>query len=64
MHPGSGGNPGFNMYDLDSKMRMIFYPAVAGWILLGIWIATVRIRLKKAEEKILDLEYEQTERKK
>src|SRR6185436_16750754 len=35
MHPGSGGNPGFNMYDLDSRMRMVFYPAVTGWILLG-----------------------------
>jgi heme exporter protein C len=58
MHPGSGGNPGFNMYDLDSSMRKVFYPAVAGWILLGVWIASVRIRLRQAEEKILDLEYE------
>ncbi len=58
MHPGSGGNPGFNMYDLDSSMRRVFYPAVAGWILLGVWIASVRIRLRQAEEKILDLEYE------
>ena len=58
MHPGSGGNPGFNMYDLDNNMRKVFYPAVAGWILLGVWIATVRIRLSRAEEKILDLEYE------
>lgn len=56
MHPGSGGNPGFNMYDLDSKMRMVFYPAVAGWILLGIWIASLRIRLRFIEEKIEALE--------
>ena len=56
MHPGSGGNPGFNMYDLDSKMRMVFYPAVIGWILLGVWIATVRIRIQNVEEKILELE--------
>ena len=58
MHPGNGGNPGFNMYDLDNKMRMVFYPACVGWILLALWIATVRTRLKWAEEKILDLEYE------
>lgn len=58
MHPGSGGNPGFNMYDLDSSMRLVFYPAVAGWILLGVWIASTRIRVLEAEEKILDLEYE------
>ncbi len=58
MHPGNGGNPAFNMYDLDNNMRKVFYPAVIGWILLGLWIASVRIRLHKVEEKILDLEYE------
>jgi heme exporter protein C len=58
MHPGSGGNPGFNMYDLDSRMRMVFYPGVLGWILLGCWIATLRIRMKLAEEKIAQLEDE------
>jgi len=58
MHPGSGGNPGFNMYDLDSKMRMVFYPAVAGWILLGVWIATLRIRVRQIDEKLIELENE------
>jgi heme exporter protein C len=47
VHPGSGGNPGFNMYDLDGRMRLVFYPAVLGWILLGYWIATLRIRIRK-----------------
>ncbi|CAN5451583.1 cytochrome c biogenesis protein CcsA [soil metagenome] len=60
MHPGNGGNPAFNMYDLDNSMKKVFYPACVGWILLGVWIATVRVRLRKAEEKILDLEYEKT----
>lgn len=59
MHPGSGGNPGFNMYDLDSKMRMVFYPAVIGWILMGTWISTLIIRIKLVKEKIEDLEDEQ-----
>jgi heme exporter protein C len=58
MHPGSGGNPGFNMYDLDSKMRLVFYPAVAGWILLGVWIATLRIRVRLINEKLLNQENE------
>jgi len=58
LHPGSGGNPGFNMYDLDSKMRMVFYPACIGWILLGFWIATIRIRTRVIEETILDQENE------
>ena len=58
MHPGNGGNPGFNMYDLDSNMRMVFYPAVIGWILLGVWIATIRIRAKLIGEKLFELEDE------
>ncbi|HQQ81678.1 MAG: cytochrome c biogenesis protein [Cyclobacteriaceae bacterium] len=58
MHPGNGGNPGFNMYDLDNNMRKVFYPAVIGWILLGYWIASLRIRLRLAEEQIKELEYE------
>jgi heme exporter protein C len=58
MHPGSGGNPGFNMYDLDSKMRMVFYPAVAGWILLGVWIASLRVRIRNIDEKLMESENE------
>jgi heme exporter protein C len=57
MHPGSGGNPGFNMYDLDSRMRLIFYPAIIGWFLIGIWIVSLRVRLKKITQKIVDLEH-------
>ena len=45
LHPGNGGNPGFNAYDLDSNLRMVFYPAVIGWTLLGFWIAAVKIRI-------------------
>lgn len=52
MHPGASGNPGFNMYDLDSKMRLVFYPAVIGWILVGVWIASLGIRYKILAEKI------------
>lgn len=46
IHPGSGGNPGFNVYDLDSRMRLVFYPAVIGWALLSIWIASLRFRIR------------------
>ncbi len=45
LHPGNGGNPAFKQYDLDSNMRMVFYPAVAGWILIGLWIANLKVRL-------------------
>ena len=52
LHPGKGGNPGFNKYDLDSNMRMVFYPAVIGWTLLGTWIMSIRVRTKLIENKI------------
>ena len=45
LHPGNGGNPGFNAYDLDSNLRLVFYPAVLGWTLLGFWIAAIKIRI-------------------
>jgi heme exporter protein C len=52
LHPGNGGNPGFNAYDLDSKLRLVFYPAVLGWTLLGFWISTLKIRLHRLSERI------------
>lgn len=51
LHPGNGGNPGFNSYDLDSNLRKVFYPAVLGWTLLGFWIAAIKIRLNLIKEK-------------
>lgn len=53
LHPGNGGNPGFNTYDLDATMRTVFYPAVAGWILLGVWLMTLKIRIEKLKRKTL-----------
>jgi len=61
LHPGNGGNPGFNQYDLDSNMRMVFYPAVIGWFLIGLWIATLKIRwglLKFEKENNFQFEFE------
>ena len=56
LHPGRGGNPGFNSYDLDSRLRLVFYPAIIGWTLLGVWIMTLRVRLRKIEMHHNDLE--------
>jgi heme exporter protein C len=53
LHPGNGGNPGFNQYDLDRNMRMVFYPAVIGWILLATWMLTLSVRLEKIKRKLL-----------
>lgn len=51
LHPGSGGNPAFGKYDLDNHMRMVFYPAMLGWSLLAVWIATIRYRMRLIEYK-------------
>tara|TARA_Y100001958_G_C21080552_1_gene437033 strand:+ start:54 stop:719 length:666 start_codon:yes stop_codon:yes gene_type:complete len=45
LHPGSGGNPGFNVYDMNSQLRIVFYPSVLGFILLGIWISKLKLVL-------------------
>jgi heme exporter protein C len=52
LHPGNGGNPGFNAYDLDSKLRLVFYPAIVAWTLFGTWIATVRVRIRRLEREV------------
>lgn len=57
MHPGNGGNPGFNAYDLDSRMRLVFYPAVIGWFLIGVWIASLRVRVRVIHDKLNELEH-------
>ncbi len=51
LHPGNGGNPGFSAYDLDARMRGVFYPAVLGWILVSVWIMTLRYRIRQIENK-------------
>lgn len=53
LHPGQEGNPALNFKDADATMRMVEYPAFIGWALLGIWIATLKIRLGIIKEKEL-----------
>ncbi|MFY8005440.1 MAG: cytochrome c biogenesis protein CcsA [Chitinophagaceae bacterium] len=48
LHPGgqgSEGNPGINGKDLAPSMKLVFWPAVIGWTLLGVWVATLKIRV-------------------
>ena len=54
LHPGNGGNPGFNFYDLDSKLRIVFYPAIIGWTLIGAWIASLQVRARAVNRKFED----------
>lgn len=54
LHPGGKGdegNPGLSGASLDPAMRAIFWPGVLGWTLLGVWISTLRFRVRVLEEK-------------
>lgn len=56
LHPGGQGvegNPGLNGKDLDPTMRLVFWPAVIGWTLLGVWISTLKIRISLIQSKSL-----------
>lgn len=59
LHPGGmegaqgGGNPALGGGNLDSSMRLVFWPAVFGWILLGVWISNLKIRLHLLANKNL-----------
>jgi heme exporter protein C len=52
LHPGNGGNPAVGQYDMNNTMRLVFYPAVIGWIIIGAWITNSRIRMEKIKRKI------------
>lgn len=51
LHPGGlegaqgGGNPALSGGSLDPVMRIVFWPAVFGWLLLGYWVSHLKIRL-------------------
>ncbi len=51
LHPGSGDSVGFNNYDLDNNLRIVFYPAVTGFILFGFWLAQLHTRISSLEIK-------------
>lgn len=53
LHPGAEGNPAMGGEDLDSTMRMVFYPTIIGWTLFGGWMAGVAYRARIVGEKLL-----------
>ncbi|MCB0618841.1 MAG: cytochrome c biogenesis protein CcsA [Saprospiraceae bacterium] len=52
LHPGSGGNPALGGEDLDNTMRLVFYPAIIGWTLLGLWIAQLLYRADRLRDRL------------
>jgi heme exporter protein C len=51
IHPGKTDSPVLPMH-LEPSMRPLFYPAMLGWILLGVWIMQIRIRISKLRLKL------------
>jgi heme exporter protein C len=51
LHPGGEGNPALNYKDVDARMRVVLYPAIIGWTLLGVWIVNLKVRLTLLKEK-------------
>lgn len=54
LHPGNGGNPAFGKYDLDNNMRLVFYPAVIGWVLFSVWLFEIKNRISFLKTKLHD----------
>ncbi|PCJ65665.1 MAG: ABC transporter permease [Bacteroidetes bacterium] len=51
-HPGTGDTMAFSEFrPTANDLRMVFYPAVVGWILLGVWIATLKYRITEIKRK-------------
>jgi heme exporter protein C len=57
LHPGApgsdSGNPALDRNDMDAIMRAVFYPAIIGWTLLGVWITTIKIRIELLKDKAM-----------
>lgn len=53
-HPGTGSNIAFGSQDLDNTMRMVFYPAIIGWTLMGVWMAQLLFRANQLKEHLLE----------
>lgn len=54
IHPGKDGNPALGVKGLDATMRLVFYPALVGWIIIAFIIRKIRLNQAQLKDKILD----------
>ena len=52
LHPGNGGNPAMGGEDLDNTMRAVFYPAIIGYTIIGLWISQLNYRYLKFKDDL------------
>lgn len=50
LHPGSDNKPFEALKTQHHLLKYVSLPAMVGWILLGLWIFDIRIRIKKIEQ--------------
>lgn len=52
LHPGSGDNPTFRLFDTAHNMKLVVYTAIISFMSLGWWFYTIflRLRLLKKEQ--------------
>jgi heme exporter protein C len=46
LHPGSGNNPTFRLFDTSHDMKLVIYTSIIGFIALGWWFYTLLLRLR------------------
>ncbi|MBK7763958.1 MAG: cytochrome c biogenesis protein CcsA [Bacteroidetes bacterium] len=49
LHPGTDSKPFEALYTQAAEFRRLSIPAMLAWILLGVWITDIRIRMNKLE---------------
>lgn len=55
LHPGGEeGSPVFNTQDISAHYRIVFYPAIIGFMCLALWITEIRVRLFLIHQKLTE----------
>ena len=49
LHPGSGNNPTFRLFDMAHNMKFVVYTAIIGFSMLGLWLTHILLRLTTAK---------------
>lgn len=47
LHPGSGNNPTFRLFDMAHNMKFVVYTAIIGFSMLGLWLTNILLRLRR-----------------
>jgi len=56
LHPGSGDNPTFRLFDTAHNMKLVIYTAIIAFILTGWWLLKIFLRIrtiKKMHDEII-----------